>query len=144
MGAYIYCIQEDFVYKSSIKERTFNNEWFKLDSDGTATVKGSNRQGYAWDGCSPKLKILDIYFGTPEGVLNFKTGRSKTYYASLIHDAFYQFSKGIKPFIMRREVDKEFYFILKENKFKPARLYYWSVRIFGWTYWLAFRRSFKG
>jgi len=135
MGVYIYCITEDYIYKSSIKTREFENDWLKLEKDGTVTVKGTNKKGYAWDGCSPKIKIKDVYFGTPEAVLNFKTGKSKTYYASLIHDVFYQFSKDIKSFINRKEVDKEFHVILKEHKFRFAWLYYRFVRFFGCLCW---------
>ncbi len=135
MGVYIYCIKIDYVYKSSIKDRKFENEWFKLERDGTVIVKGSNKEGYAWDGCSPKIKIKDIYFGTPEAVLNFETGMSKTYYASLIHDVFYQFSKEIKSFVNRKEVDREFWSILREHKFRFAKIYYGFVRILGWLFW---------
>ena len=135
MGVYIYCIKYDYEYHSSIKGREFENEWFKLEKDGKVTVKGTNKQGYAWDGCSIKWKIKDIYFGTPEGVLNFETGKSKTFYASLIHDVFYQFSKDIKSFITRAEVDREFYIILKAHKFSFARTYYGVVRLVSWLFW---------
>ena len=135
MGVYVYCIKEDHRYMSSIKDREYENEWFKLEKNGTIIVKGTNKKGYAWDGCSPKVKIKDIYFGTPEAVLNYDTGRSKTYYASLIHDVFYQFSKNIKSFINRKEVDKEFYIILKKDEFKFAKLYYVVVCLFGWVVW---------
>ena len=135
MGVYIYSIKGDYIYKSSIKKREFENEWFKLEPDGSVTVKGSNKRGYAWDGCSPKIKIKDIYFGTPEAVLNFETGKSKTYYASLIHDVFYQFSKDIKSFIKRKEVDREFYVILKKHDFRFAKIYYGIVRFLGWLFW---------
>ena len=135
MGVYIYYIKEDYVYRSSIKNREFENEWFKLEKDGTVTVKGANKKGYAWDGCSPKIKIKDIYIGTPEAVLNFETGKSKTYYASLVHDVFYQFSKDVKSFIDRKEVDREFYTILKEHKFSFAQVYYGGVRLLGWVFW---------
>jgi len=136
MGVYVYCIKEDYIHQSSIKGREFANDWFTLEPDGTVTVRGSNRAGYAWDGCSPKMKIKDIYFGTPEAVLNFNTGESKTYHASLIHDVFYQFNKDIKSFIKRKEVDKEFYTILKRDGFRFARLYYFAVRAFGWGFWM--------
>ena len=135
MGVYVYCIKEDFEYKSSIKDREFENEWFKLEKDGTVIVKGTNKKGYAWDGCSPKIKIKDVYFGTPEAVLDYDKGKSKTYYASLIHDVFYQFSKSVKPFISRKEVDTEFYVMLKEDKFRFVRSYYRAVRLFGWLVW---------
>ena len=136
MGIYVYCIKRDYIYKSSIKNREFENEWFKLERDGKITIKGSNKNGYAWDGCSPKpVKIADMYFGTPEGVLNYTTGQPKTYYASMIHDVLYQFSKDIKRLVKRNEADKEFYAILKRDTFRSARFYYWSVRSFGWIWW---------
>jgi hypothetical protein len=135
MGVYLYCIKEDYTYNSSIKGREFENKWFKLEKDGTVTVKGSNETGYAWDGASPKKRILDMYIGTPEGILNFETGKSKTYYASLIHDVFYQFSEALKHLVKRKEVDKEFYIILKRDRFRSARFYYWGVKSFGWIWW---------
>ncbi|UCC94767.1 MAG: hypothetical protein JSW40_08140 [Candidatus Omnitrophota bacterium] len=135
MGVYIYCIKEDHRYQSSIKSREFENQWFKLEKDGTVIVKGSNYKGYAWDGCSPKMKIKDVYIGTLEAVLNFDTAKSKTYYASLIHDVFYQFGKDIKLIVKRKEVDREFYIILKRDKFRFAGLYYTAVRLFGWIFW---------
>ena len=135
MAVYIYCIKEDYPYKSSITGRQFENEWFRLDPDGTITIKGTNKRGYAWDGCSPKIKIGDVYFGTSEAVLNYDTGQSKTYYASMIHDAFYQFNKDVRSFVSRQEVDKEFYNILKRDGFRFARAYYYGVRAFGWIWW---------
>jgi len=135
MGVYIYCLKEDYRYQSSIKNRKFDNGWLKLEEDGTVTIKGTNYHGYAWDGCSPKLKIKDVYLGTLEAVLNFDTGESKTYYASLIHDIFYQFSKDLKHLVARKEVDREFYTILKRDKFTFARIYYVAVRLFGWIFW---------
>ena len=135
MGVYVYCLKEDYRHQSQIKGRQFENDWMKLDLDGTVTVKGTNQQGYAWDGCTPKIKINDVYFGTPEGVLNFVTGQAKTHYASLIHDVFYQFSRQLRPFIRRKEADREFYLILKDHQFKFARFYYLAVRLFGWPSW---------
>lgn len=135
MGLYVYCIKENYPYKSSITGRQFENAWFKLEPDGMITVKGTNELGYAWDGCSPKWKLKEMYFGTPESVLNNETRQSRTYYASLIHDIFYQFSNEVKGIIRRREADEEFYSILKRDGFKMARLYFWSVRCFGWIWW---------
>ncbi len=135
MGVYVYSIKHDYRYESGIRGREFENEWLKLEPDGTITIKGTNKQGYAWDGCSHKFKIWDVYCGTPEAVLNFETGKSKTYYASMIHDIFYQFSKDVKSFITRKEVDIEFYNILKQHKFALAKVYYRAVRLFGWMSW---------
>ena len=135
MGVYIYCLEEDYSCRSSITGRAFENEWFKLAADGTVTVKGSNKKGYAWDGCSPKLKFKDICLGIPDAVLNWNTRRPKTYHASMVHDVFYQFSYDVKPFVKRKEVDRLFYEILKENNFKLARVYYGAVRCLGWLFW---------
>lgn len=135
MGVYVYCMKHDYRYQSSIKGRAFENEWFKLDKEGIVMVKGTHYKGYAWDGCSPKFKIKDVYIGTLEAVLNFDTGQSKTYYASLIHDVFYQFSKNVSPFIKRKEIDSEFYAILIKDGFRFAKLYYLAVRLLGWMFW---------
>ena len=135
MGVYVYCIKYDYHYQSAIKNRAFENEWFKLKPDGTVIVTGTYYKGYAWDGCSPKFKIKDVYLGILEGVLNFDTGLSKAYYASLIHDVFYQFSKEVKSFILRKEVDREFYVVLKRDNFRFAWLYYAAVRMLGWIFW---------
>ena len=135
MGVYVYCVKEDFLYPSAIKGREFENEWFRLSADGTVLVKGRHYKGYAWDGCSPKLKIRDVYIGILEGVLNFDTGQSKTYYGSLVHDVFYQFSKEVKSFIRRKEVDREFYAILRRDNFGFAFVYYLAVRLLGWAFW---------
>ena len=137
MSVYIYCIREDYRYQSSIIGREFENEWLLLSPDGVIIIKGTNYKGYAWDGCSPKLKIKDIYIGIAEAVVNFSTGQSKTYYASLIHDVFYQFAKDVRGFIKRGEIDREFYFILQRDGFRFARLYYSFVRLFGWIWWYA-------
>ena len=135
MGVYVYCITDDYLYKSTITGRQFENAWFRLDPDGTIIVKGTHDRGYAWDGCSPKGKIGDLYIGTPEAVLNYDTRQSKTYYASLVHDVFYQFNKEIRSLVRRKEIDREFYVILKRDGFRHARLYFWFVRAFGWFWW---------
>lgn len=135
MAVYVYCIKEDYAYKTSITGRSFENEWFKLSPDGTIIANGTNKRGYSWDGCSPKYKIGDMYFGTPEAVLNNETRHSRTYYASLIHDLFYQFSKDVKGIVTRREADREFYAILKRDGFRMAGWYYYAVRLFGWIWW---------
>jgi hypothetical protein len=135
MSVYVYCITHDYRYQSSIIGRQFENEWFKLEPDGMITVKGAYSRGYAWDGCSPKCKWKDMCFGTPEAVLNYNTRQSKTYYASLIHDVFYQFNKDLRSIVRRKEIDREFYVILKRDEFSFAKLYHWFVRAFGWFWW---------
>jgi len=135
MSVYVYCIREDYKHQSSITGRQYENEWFKLFPDGTIIIKGTNYKGYAWDGCSPKFKIKDVYFGIPEAVVNWETGQSKTYYASLIHDVFYQFNKELRSLVKRKEVDRELCNILKRDQFRFAVPYYIAVRLFGWYWW---------
>jgi len=135
MAVYVYCIKENYHYESSITGRSFENEWVRLSPDGMILVKGTNKRGYSWDGCSPKWKWKEMYFGTPEAVINNTTLQSRTYYASLIHDLFYQFSKDVENVVTRKEVDWEFYRILKRDGFKMARLYLWGVRFAGGIWW---------
>jgi hypothetical protein len=135
MSVYIYCITHDYQYHSSITGRAFKNDWFNLTEDGIVTVYGTHYKGYAWDGCSPKIKFKDLFLGTLEGVLNNDTAHSKTYYASLIHDVFYQFRKDVRGFIKRKEVDRQLYDILRRDDFRFARFYYLAVRALGWCWW---------
>jgi len=135
MGVYVYCIKEDYIYQSSITGRHFKNEWFRLDPDGLIIVRGTNKRGYSWDGCSPKWKLGGMYFGTPEAVLNNTTLQSRTYYSSLIHDLFYQYSSDVKDIVTRKEVDDTFYALLKRDGFEMAPYYHRAVRMFGWIWW---------
>jgi len=40
MGVYLYRINEDYIHRSSIIGKKFENEWMKLDEDGTVMIKG--------------------------------------------------------------------------------------------------------
>ena len=87
-------------------------------------------RGYAWNGCSPKFCLCDILLGTPDGVVDVRTGRPKTYYASLVHDALCQFLPDGLP-LSRREVDRCFLALLSESGFRARWLYYVAIRLFG-------------
>ncbi len=96
-------------------------------------------KNYAWDGCSPKFCVFDIVVGTPDGVPNSDTQKPKTYYASLIHDALYQFLDVGVP-LRRAQIDGIFLAIMTEHHFALRHVYYLAVRLFGGLY----RRSVKG
>jgi hypothetical protein len=96
---------------------------------GEVTIPAS----YAWDGCSPKVCVFDLLIGTPDGVIDSRTGRPKTYYASLVHDAMYQFLLDDLPF-QRRQVDACFRRLMAETGFGPRWLYWAAVRVFGWLF----------
>lgn len=90
------------------------------------------KEGFKWNGCSPKFVILDILIGTPEGRPISSTNLYPiTYYASMIHDALYRSNAPIT----RKQADICFYENLKDYNFKLAKLYYLAVRMFGWRTW---------
>ena len=99
-------------------------------------------RGYAWNGCSPKFCLCDILMGTPDGVVDARTGKPKTYYATLVHDALCQFLPDGLP-LSRGEVDRCFLALLAESGFRARWLYYASVRVFGLLV-LPIERSLRG
>ena len=97
-----------------------------VERNGAITVT----RGYTWNGCSPKFFVLDLLFGTPEGVVNARTAQRKTYYASMVHDALYQFLGDGLP-MTRAQCDLCFLFLMRESSFRLAPLYWLFVRAFG-------------
>jgi len=123
---------ENYQIKTDFINRAFEKEFLKIDDDGIITLLASFEKGYAWDGCSPKGNFIDITWGTPDGMLDIKTLKPKTYYASMIHDVLYQYKDFHQ--ITRKETDQLFYKMLKDANFKLAGLYYAVVRIGGGLY----------
>jgi hypothetical protein len=128
-----YCLDHDYSWQSGFQ---FEHNWafedrtgtvrLVLRTDGTITVT----RGYAWDGCTPKFCLLDFSFGIPDGVVNASTGKPKTYYASLIHDALYQFLPDDLP-LTRHQADHCFLRLMARNDFAPRYVYYGAVWVFG-------------
>ncbi len=100
---------------------------------------------YSWDGCSPKFFFLDIYFGTPDGIIHEETLKPKTYYASLFHDALYQFFKKGGPYSIK-DADKVFRKLMKKYDFRLSPIYYFVVRGLGnlWRCILNLKRKNSG
>jgi hypothetical protein len=109
-----------------------------IEKSGMITVT----RGFSWNGCSPKFCVFDILVGTPDGTVYATTGRPKTYYASLVHDALYQFLPDGLP-IRRREADRFFLTLLAESEFAPRWIYWLAVRLAGGVIWRATRRKRK-
>lgn len=113
-----------------IEEATFVDARGKprltLRADGTARVLA----GYAWDGCTPKHVVWDVVVGIPDGATHELTGKPKAYYASLLHDALYQFLDGGLP-MRRKDADQVFLELLARDSFAPRGLYYLAVRLCG-------------
>ena len=97
-----------------------------LEQAGRITVT----RGYAWDGCSPKFCFFDLLIGTPDGAVHAQTGKPKTYYASIVHDALYQFVPDGLP-LTRHDADRCFLRLMEETQFRLRILYFVAVWIFG-------------
>ncbi len=130
---WLYRLDRDYAWQSPFR---FARDWAFQDGEGhtrlVLTAEGVIHvlAGYSWDGCTPKTCFLDVVIGTPDGVVFLGTGRPKTYYASLVHDALYQFLPSGLP-LTRAEADRCFLLLMTESEFAPRRLYYWAVRLFG-------------
>jgi hypothetical protein len=149
---WIFVLDDDYVWSSG---RRFAEDSAYEDGSGKRRLEirrnGEIRvlKGYAWDGCTPKFSLWDICVGTPDGVPNAETKKPKAYYASLLHDALYQFSiDGLPaPLDRRSEIDAVFLEILERDGFAPRGLYFWAVRLFGggfFHFYTRRKRSYKG
>ena len=127
-GIYKFVTREDLTFNNTPIKKDFENEWLLISEDGDVVVKGSNGQGYAWDGCTPKWNVFDLFLiGTPDGRTIVNTEKPITYYASLIHDILCQFAPDIE--ISRKQADKVFLIYLGD--FNLRYLYYFAVRSYG-------------
>lgn len=128
--------KEDYSYQTDLlKGRICKFNWMEINEEGIITIKGSYKKGYAWDGCTPKINLLQITWGNFDGKLKrFASGNYKpyTYYASMIHDVLYQYKRCVP--VTRKEADLILYKMLKEAGFIWAGIYYIGVRAFGWVY----------
>ena len=106
---YKYTLPYDYYYQSDrLIGIEFCNEWIKIQSDGCVRISKS----YSWNGC------------------NFVPDFKGTYYASLLHDALYQYK--INRFI----ADKIFLDVMRRDEFYLSTLYYLGVKFFGWFYYV--------
>jgi hypothetical protein len=149
---WIFILDQDYVYNI---RRYLPSNWNEgcafVDRNGRRRLEihpnGDARvlEGYAWDGCTPKLFLFDIVIGTPDGVPNKITKKPKTYYASLLHDVLYQFLDANLP-LSRAQVDKVFLDIMTRDHFALRKIYYGVVRILGGTVRLftRWKRSYAG
>ena len=131
-----YNIPEDRIFlDSSGKVRLV------LEKGGLITVT----RGYSWNGCSPKMCFVDLLIGTPEGVVHAVTGRPKTYYASMVHDALYQFLKTGSS-LTRKQADEAFLRLMGESDFIWRWIYWAAVRVLGCLVWKgkSKRRKWRG
>ncbi len=123
---WLYMLRENYSwYAGKFIDDTlcFDCEWLAIYS-GLITV----RRYYAWDGCSYKWSILDLFVvGVPDGRLRY--GVPMTYYASLIHDALTQFRHELP--ITKQQATAIFDALLKESGFFWRHVYVYMVKKFG-------------
>ena len=118
--------------KKAIRDKKGNVWGFISGTDKGCMINIS--KGYAWNGCSPKFSFMDLFIiGTPDGINDYRTGKPKTYYASLVHDFLYQFKK--QHGLSRKQCDMIFIGMLKDTKFFLRHIYYIAVRLVGWMFW---------
>jgi hypothetical protein len=105
----------------------FENEWLTIH-DRNVRIKA----GYSWDGCSPCISILGLFYvGPPDGAEHL--GNRATYHASLVHDALCQYrtelpiSKATSVGVFRELLDKA--------RFPLAWVYASAVNWFGPQAW---------
>lgn len=123
---WIFKLDQDFSLQTDWKGIDFQARWLRIREDGLLTIPA----GYAWDGCSFKLSVLDLFIiGTPDGIIDIVTMKPRTYYASLVHDVLYQYY-GYHG-IPRIEIDRNFRFMLRKSHFALASVYYRAVRLLG-------------
>jgi hypothetical protein len=134
---WIYRNEKNYTWNSKLKvdkDYVFRDKKGKIrlviETSGKLTVM----KGYSWDGCSPKFCILDIMIGTPDGAVYAPTGKPKTYFASMVHDALYQFLDAEAP-ITREQADRCFLELMEESKFVLRGLYWSAVRLLGHLVW---------
>ncbi len=134
----LFTLERDFIWESGhaipqdlvFRDLKKNKVRMIIEKSGRITIK----ERYSWDGCTPKVALLDLLIiGTPDGIPFGKEHKPKTYYASLVHDALYQFLPEFpdQTILTRRDADDFFYRILEEHEFAPRRLYWLAVRLFG-------------
>lgn len=132
-SSYRYYLTEDYTFETGMpvaRRVDFfakNNDkqlLFVIEENGNIRIK----KGFAWDGCSPKLKIVflgfSFFIGTPDGAISRETGRPYTYYASLVHDALKQFADHDDMPFSDDQIDFIFLTILERDKFHKAHFYY--------------------
>lgn len=154
------CNLEHFIHKDELdklkKELSSEEVYFcAKNSSGISSrlVKITKKgkiivfKGYSWDGNSPKINFLDLFWiGIPDGLT--KRNKPITYYASLIHDVLGQFKFATKmpskfksdrsPDLWfsrgRKGRDGLYFSMLKSEGFFWRHFYYLAVSLAGPLY----------
>lgn len=120
-----YRLKNDFVHESPhLAGITFCNAWVVIEG-GRMLI----REGYAWDGCTPAMRLPGgVWLGPPDGPVA-ADGWPQTARASLVHDALCQFRADIP--ITKAASVAIFRDLLRGAGWPWWRLYSWAVAVFG-------------
>lgn len=134
-GPWVFKTESAVTVITDIIGVSFRSRWLTIMPDGAVIVSA----GYAWDGNSKKINVFDLFIlGTPDGVIDVRTMRPKTWYASLVHDALYQYY-GYHG-VARKDMDAVYRCLAREANFAPTDLYWFFIRTFGGLFFLSRRK----
>lgn len=121
-----YQLQADLIYDISDFYKGCNIKFYSYDLRGR-TLCGyiqsgvlHIKEGFTWDGCTPKFRIFGIIFGVPDF--------NETYRASAIHD--FLINHEDEHSMSRYEMDMIFDKLLQEDNFKYRCLYTTGVNLY--------------
>lgn len=138
MNKWRYILTKDFNYYTPyLSNIEFKNDFIEI-KDSKILIK----KDYAWDGCSPSLRInlgsllpQGLWLGVWDGPLN-KDARPSTYYATLVHDALCQFRKDINGLNKNATVDMfKDLLTIRNSPFWMSYLYPLAIKYFGPQNW---------
>lgn len=123
----IFHLDDDFIMTDSpFKGYPFYSDSLIITPQGKIVIK----QGYRWNGCTPKFNIANMaILGTFDGKLDKITNKPQLYYATLVHDVLYHYY-GYHG-IPLKKLDRLFLKMMRESGFPKAKLYYNVVRAIG-------------
>jgi len=135
-------IRDSFESKQpSLQGFSYEGGWISIKDDGCFIhkadrqdndAKGEPYSGFAWDGCTPKLKLGPLMFGTWDGHFDDERFMPQAIRAAKFHDALYQELAYLSHVgFTRRHADLLFREMLSKANFVYADLYYFGVRSFG-------------
>jgi len=127
-SVYLYKTDTQQVLQTWLRPaKEVKTRWMTLEKTGALLIS----KDYAWNGSTPSVSVLDWFIiGTPDGIIDYQTGKPKLYYPTLVHDALTQFYKELDAVgISTKDIDGEFYRLMRIEKFSLSWLYYKVVRL---------------